>query len=111
MSQFPHLLRHAFGEVTGYHAGCQEFDRCSTRGGSWGRYITFAAPKQVHKTEHFLGLKPRVKKKFKEKNFCFTQLSNNKSRTYGASQLSESNTVRCAKILAKGAKEGGRSLS
>ena len=41
------------------HAGCQEVCKCSTRGESWGMYITFASAKIANKAEPTLALKPR----------------------------------------------------
>ena len=41
------------------HTGCQEVGKCSTRGESWGMYITFASAKIVNKAEPTLALKPR----------------------------------------------------
>ena len=35
-----------YGEVTGCPASNNEVGKCSTRGGSWGMYITFAPPKK-----------------------------------------------------------------
>ena len=49
---------HARGEMTGCRAGCQEVDRCSTRGGSQGLYTTFASTK-AYKADPSLALKPR----------------------------------------------------
>ena len=40
-------------------AGRQEVSKCSTRGESWGMYITFASAKIVNKAEPTLALKPR----------------------------------------------------
>ena len=40
-------------------AGCQEVSKCSTRGESWGMYITFASAKIANKAEPTLALKPR----------------------------------------------------
>ena len=40
-------------------AGRQEVGKCSTRGESWGMYITFASAKIVNKAEPTLALKPR----------------------------------------------------
>ena len=51
-------LKHTCREVTGHHAGHQEVVRCSTRGGSWGMYITFASTKE-NKVEPTLALKHR----------------------------------------------------
>ena len=45
---------HAYGEVTG--CACS---KCSTRGESWGMYITFASAKIANKAEPTLALKPR----------------------------------------------------
>ena len=57
-SQFKPLQKNACREASGNHAGCQEIDRCSTRGGSQGMYITFASTK-ANKAEPILDLKPR----------------------------------------------------
>ena len=40
-------------------AGRQEVGKCSTRGESWGMYITFASAKIANKAEPILALKPR----------------------------------------------------
>ena len=40
-------------------AGRQEVGKCSTRGESWGMYITFASAKIANKAEPTLALKPR----------------------------------------------------
>ena len=40
-------------------AGCQEVGKCSTRGESWGMYVTFASAKIANKAEPTLALKPR----------------------------------------------------
>ena len=40
-------------------AGRQEVGKCSTRGESWGMYITFAFAKIANKAESTLALKPR----------------------------------------------------
>ena len=40
-------------------AGCQEVGKCSTRGKSWGLYITFTSAKIANKAEPTLALKPR----------------------------------------------------
>ena len=45
-------------EVIGCNAGCQEVGKCSTRGGSQKRHITFTSAK-VNKAEHTLALQPR----------------------------------------------------
>ena len=39
--------------------GRQEVGKCSTRGESWGMYITFASAKIANKAEPTLALKPR----------------------------------------------------
>ena len=39
--------------------GCQEVGKCSTRGESWGMYITFVSAKIANKAEPTLALKPR----------------------------------------------------
>ena len=41
------------------HASCQEVGKCSTRGESWGMYITSTSTKIVNKAEPTLALKPR----------------------------------------------------
>ena len=40
-------------------AGRQEVGKCSTRGESWGMYITFASANIANKAEPTLALKPR----------------------------------------------------
>ena len=50
------LLKHAYGEVTGCHAGHQEVGRCCTRGESEVYYVGFC---QVQIRLPTLALKPR----------------------------------------------------
>ena len=50
---------HACREVTGCTPATKRFGKCSTRGESWGMYITFASTKIVNKAEPTLALKPR----------------------------------------------------
>ena len=40
-------------------AGRQKVGKCSTRGESWGMYVTFASAKIANKAEPTLALKPR----------------------------------------------------
>ena len=40
-------------------AGHQEVGKCSTRGESWGMYVTFASAKIANKAEPTMALKPR----------------------------------------------------
>ena len=58
-SQVPPLHMHVGSLAQWLHARCQEVSKCSTRGESWGMYITFASTKIVNKAEHTLALKPR----------------------------------------------------
>ena len=54
----PHLCTCMWGSDR-LCAGRQEVGKCSTRGESWGMYITFASAKITNKAEPTLALKPR----------------------------------------------------
>ena len=56
-SQVPPLHMHVGSDRL--RAGRQEVGKCSTRGESWGMYITFASAKIANKAEPTLALKPR----------------------------------------------------
>ena len=55
-SRQPHLCNSMWGQDW-LHAGCQEVSKCSTRGESWGMYITFASAMRIRQPT--LALKPR----------------------------------------------------
>ena len=55
-----HLCKCTWGSDQ-LHACCQEVGMCSTRGGSWGMYITFASAKQRIRKRHVKQLKIYIK--------------------------------------------------
>ena len=55
-SRQPHLCNSTWGQDR-LCAGCKEAGKCSTRGGSWGMYITFASAMWIRQPT--LALKPR----------------------------------------------------
>ena len=57
LSQVPPLHMHVGSDRL--RAGRQEVGKCSTRGESWGMYITCASAKIANKAEPTLALKPR----------------------------------------------------
>ena len=57
LSQVP-TSAHACGGSDRLRAGRQEVGKCSTRGESWGMYITFASAKIANKAEPTLALNP-----------------------------------------------------
>ena len=49
------------------HAGCQEVGKCSTRGESWGMYVTFASAKIANKAEPTSGFETQRRRHQKSK--------------------------------------------